>query len=59
MDAVVFSWQHQVTVLEQPDPAREPEVRVAPFVDLVGQRHKDRQRKDVAVPGVRRSQGRW
>lgn len=52
VDPVVFPWQHQVPVLQQSDPAREAEVGVAPLMDLVGQRHKNRQGEQVAVPGV-------
>lgn len=57
MDSVVFPWQYQMPVLEQRDPAREAEVGVAPLVNLIGQRHKNRQGKDVAVPRVGRRQG--
>lgn len=57
--AVVFPWQHQMPVLEQRDPARQAEVGVAPLMDLIGQRHKNCQGEDVAVPRIRRSQGLW
>lgn len=57
VDAVVFPWQHQMPVLEQCDPAREAEVGVAPLVNLIGQRHENRQGEDVAVPRIGRRQG--
>lgn len=57
VDAVVFPWQHKMPVLEQHDPAREAEVGVAPLMDLIGQRHENRQGEDVAVPGIGRRQG--
>ena len=57
VDAVVFPWQHQMPVLEQRDPAREAEVRVTPFVNLIGQRHEHSQGEHVAVPGIGRRQG--
>lgn len=57
VDAVVFPWQNQMPVLEQPDPAREAEVRVAPLMDLIGQRYENCQSEDVAVPGISCSQG--
>lgn len=59
VDAVVFPWQHQMPVLEQRDPAREAKVGVAPFMNLIGQRHENRQGKDVAVPREGRRQGLW
>lgn len=59
MDAVVFSRQHQMPVLEQRDPTREAKVGVAPLVNLIGQRHEYRQGEDVAVPWVARRQGLW
>lgn len=59
VDAVVFPWQHHVPVLEQRDPAREAEIRVAPLMNLIGQRHENGQGKDVAVPRIRRRQGLW
>ena len=59
VDAVMFPWQHQMPVLKQRDPAWEAEVGVAPLMNLIGQRHKNRQSKDKAVPGVGRRQGLW
>lgn len=57
VDAVMFPWQHQMPVLEQCDPAREAKVGVAPFMNLIGKRHKNRQGEDVAVPGIGCRQG--
>lgn len=57
VDAVVFPWQHQMPVLQQRDPARQAEVRVAPLVDLIGQRDENRQGEDKAVPRIGRRQG--
>lgn len=52
MDAVVLAGEDDVPVLQEHHPGRQAEVRVRPLVDLVGERHKDPQRKQVAVPGV-------
>lgn len=52
MDAVVLAGEDDVPVLQEHHRGRQPEVRVRPLVDLVGERHKDGQCKQVAVPGV-------
>ena len=57
VDAVVYPRRQQGPVLQQRDPWREAEVGVAPLVDLIGQRHEDRQGEHVALPGVGRGQG--
>lgn len=57
MDAVVFPWQDDVPVLEEGDPAWQPEVRVRPLVDLVGEGAEDAQAEDEALPGVQLRQG--
>lgn len=57
MDAMVFAGQNDVPVLQEDDPARQPEVRVRPLVDLVGEGAKDDQAEDKALPGVQLLQG--
>lgn len=52
MDAVVLAGKDDVAVLEEHHPARQAEVCVRPFVNLVGEGHKDGQCKQVAVQGV-------
>lgn len=52
VDAVVFPWQDDVPVLEEGDPAWQPEVRVRPLVDLVGEGAEDAEAEDEALPGV-------
>lgn len=52
VDAVVLAGEDDVPVLQEHHPERQAEVRVRPLVDLVGERHKDGQCKQVAVPGV-------
>lgn len=52
MDAVVLAGEDDVAVLEEHHPARQAEVCVRPFVNLVGEGHKDGQCKQVAVQGV-------
>lgn len=52
MDAVVLARKDDVAVLQEHHPARKAKVRVRPLVDLVGERHKDGQRVQVAVPRV-------
>lgn len=52
MDAVVLAREDDVPVLQEHHPGRQPEVCVRPLVNLVGERHKDGQCKQVAVPGV-------
>ena len=52
MDAMVFAGQDDVPVLQEDDPARQPEVRVRPLVDLVGEGAKDDQAEDEALPVV-------
>ena len=49
---MVFAWQDHVPVLQEGDPAWQPEVRVRPLVDLVGERAEDGQAEDEALPGV-------
>lgn len=52
VDAVMLAREDDVPVLQEHHPGRQAEVRVRPLVDLVGERHKDGQCKQVAVPGV-------
>lgn len=52
MDAVMLAGEDDVPVLQEHHRGRQPEVRVRPLVNLVGERHKDGQCKQVAVPGV-------
>lgn len=52
VDAVVLAREDDVPVLQEHHPGRQAEVHVRPLVDLVGERHKDPQCKQVAVPGV-------
>ena len=52
VDAMVFAGQDDVPVLQEDDPAWQPEVRVRPLVDLVGEGAKDDQAEDEALPGV-------
>lgn len=52
MDAVVLAREDDVAVLQEHHPAGKAEVRVGPLVNLIGEGHKDGQRKQVAVPGV-------
>lgn len=52
MDAVMLAREDDVPVLQEHHPGRQAEVGVRPLVDLVGERHKDGQCKQVAVPGV-------
>lgn len=52
MDAVMLAREEDVPVLQDHHPERQAEVCVRPLVDLVGERHKDGQCKQVAVPGV-------
>lgn len=52
VDAVMLAGEDDVPVLQEHHPGRQPEVRVRPLVNLVGERHKDGQCKQVAVPGV-------
>lgn len=52
VDAVVLAGEDDVPVLQEHHRGRQPEVRVRPLVNLVGERHEDGQCKQVAVPGV-------
>ena len=50
--SVVFSGQDDLAVLQEHHPARQPEVRVRPLVDLIGERHEDGEGEQEAVPRV-------
>lgn len=52
VDAVVLAGKDDVPVLQEHHPARQAKVCVRPFVNLVGEGHKDGQCKQVAVQGV-------
>lgn len=54
---MVFAWQDDMPVLQKDDPAWQPEVRVRPLVNLVGEGAKDDQAEDKAFPGVQLLQG--
>lgn len=49
---VVPAGQDQVVALQELDPGGKPKVGVGPLVELVGQRDKDGQQEEEAVPGV-------